>query len=225
MSCVFLSVFFCCPNLIASSQLTVRCFFFSLLFSESVLIQISGWDPNAAWDDSSQQNAPAPQQNTGYGGSGYPPTADSWNPDASWGQGQQNYAYTAATGDQTDQVPADVDSSSPTQSNAKKVGSPPAPEFYKSKDPKASQILVDPLIRPAEGGAVALITWRICYPIHYLCQKTVPDCRTEKYRNWYGFTFVISMLWISFYSYLMVIRLRWKFSTTAWQIFGSLTSN
>lgn len=97
--------------------------------------------------------------------------------------------------------PAGVDT---TQNAQQKVGSLPAPEFYKSKDPKASQILVDPLTRPAEGGAIALITWRVCYPIHYMCKKTVPDCRTEKYRNWYGFTFIISMLWISFYSYLMV---------------------
>lgn len=137
----------------------------------------------------------------------YPPTTtDSWDPNASWDQGQQNYAYTAATGDQSDQgvvgAAADGDQSDGVQS--KQVGSAPAPEFYKSKDPKASQILVDPLLRPAEGGPIALITWRVCYPIHYLCQKTMPDCRTEKYRNWYGLTFVMSMVWISFYSYLMV---------------------
>lgn len=160
------------------------------------------WDPNAAWDDGQQQNAqphtsiPVPQNAGGYG------VTDSWNPDASWNQGQQNYAYTAAAGDQSDQMsPNAVDTS---QNSQKMVGALPAPEFYKSKDPKASQVLADPLKRPADGGAIALFTWRICYPIHYLCQKTVPDCRTEKYRNWYGFTFVISMLWISFYSYLMV---------------------
>lgn len=84
------------------------------------------------------------------------------------------------------------------------MGQAPAPEFYKSKDPKASQVLVDPLIRPTEGGQIAIITWQVCYPIHYLCQKTMPDCRTEKYRNWYGITFIMSMFWISFYSYLMV---------------------
>lgn len=156
------------------------------------------WDPNSAWDDGqSQQNAQPASNNYG---SGYAQQqTDSWNPDASWNQGQQNYAYTAGAGDQTDTV-IETDPSQPQ----KQVGNPPAPEFYKSKDPKASQMLVDPLLRPAEGGAIALITWRVCYPIHYLCQKTVPDCRTEKYRNWYGATFVISMLWISFYSYLMV---------------------
>lgn len=165
------------------------------------------WDPNAAWDDG-QGNAPGqtsvamPGNAGGYGGN------NSWNPDASWNQGQQNYAYTAAAGDQSDQLSPNASETSQSQSQSqtaqKKVGAMPQPEFYKSKDPKASQILVNPLIRPAEGGAIALITWRVCYPIHYLCQKTVPDCRTEKYRNWYGFTFIISMLWISFYSYLMV---------------------
>lgn len=136
----------------------------------------------------------------------YPPTTtDSWDPNASWDQGQQNYAYTAATGDQSDVsgVPASDGNQSDGVPNTQ-VGNAPAPEFYKSKDPKASQILVDPLLRPTEGGPIALITWRVCYPIHYLCQKTMPDCRTEKYRNWYGLTFVMSMVWISFYSYLMV---------------------
>lgn len=156
------------------------------------------WDPNSAWDDGSQSQPPAKNANAGYA-----QQTDSWNPDASWNEGQQNYAYSAGAGDQTDAV-IDVDPS--TGAPRKQVGTPPAPEFYKSKDPKASQILADPLLRPAEGGAIALITWRVCYPIHYLCQKTVPDCRTEKYRNWYGFTFFISMLWISFYSYLMVSR-------------------
>lgn len=165
------------------------------------MVMLLSWDPNSAWDDGqSQQNAQPASNNYG---SGYAQQqqqqTDSWNPDASWNQGQQNYAYTAGAGDQTDTV-IETDPSQPQ----KQVGNPPAPEFYKSKDPKASQMQVDPLLRPAEGGAIALITWRVCYPIHYLCQKTVPDCRTEKYRNWYGATFVISMLWISFYSYLMV---------------------
>lgn len=177
------------------------------LFSEKTFNQIichfefylcsQSWNPNSAWEES--QRAPANAQQPSAGGYG---VTDSWNPDASWNeQGQQNYAYTAAAGDQTDQMsPAGVEA----QNAQQKVGTLPAPEFYKSKDPKASQVLVNPLVRPTEGGPIALITWRICYPIHYLCQKTVPDCRTEKYRNWYGFTFIISMLWISFYSYLMV---------------------
>lgn len=167
------------------------------------LLNFNSWDPNAAWDDG-QGNAPSQTSNPAQNAGGYGVT-DSWNPDASWGQGQQNYAYTAATGDQSDQMNSPNGGGDATLNvPQKKVGALPAPEFYKSKDPKASQILVDPLIRPTEGGAIALITWRVCYPIHYLCQKTVPDCRTEKYRNWYGFTFIISMLWISFYSYLMV---------------------
>lgn len=133
----------------------------------------------------------------------YPPTTtDSWNPNASWDQGQENLGYSAATGDHID--PSQAEKSGAPNAGNSQVGSAPAPEFYKSKDPKATQILADPLLRPAEGGAIALITWRVCYPIHYLCQKTLPDCRTDKYRNWYIMTFVISMFWISFYSYLMV---------------------
>lgn len=166
------------------------------------------WDPNAAWDGQNPNQSGSGAQTSvtvsnNYGA--YPPTTtDSWNPNASWdGQGQENYGYSAATGDQNDQNNQTPNTPSDTK---KTVGNAPAPEFYKSKDPKASQILADPLTRPAEGGAIALITWRVCYPIHYLCQKTMPDCRTEKYRNWYILTFIISMFWISFYSYLMVSK-------------------
>lgn len=135
----------------------------------------SSWDPNAAWDDSSQQNVPshtAVSMPTNAGGYGM--GDQSWNPDASWNQGQQNYGYTAAAGDQSDRVsPSAVSPTADTTQNAqKKVGAMPAPEFYKSKDPKASQILTDPLIRPTDGGPIALLTWRVCYPIHFLCQKT-----------------------------------------------------
>lgn len=112
--------------------------------------------------------------NAGGGAGGYGMGDQSWNPDASWNQGQQNYGYSAAAGDQSDQVsPSAVSDTTQNAQNAqKKVGAMPAPEFYKSKDPKASQILADPLIRPTDGGPIALLTWRVCYPIHFLCQKT-----------------------------------------------------
>lgn len=62
----------------------------------------------------------------------------------------------------------------------------------------------NPLEKPVDGSLIALVTWAIVWPIHYMCIKTVPDCRTEKYRNWYALTFTVSMVWISFYSYFMV---------------------
>lgn len=165
----------------------------------------NSWDPNAVWDNSGGQQS-ANVAPTGYN---QPTATDSWDPNASWDQGgQSNYGYTAATGDQGDQ-PQKSDNKSQSENGAGQPGTPqvgqaPAPEFYKSKDPKASQVLVNPLVRPTEGGKIAIITWQICYPIHFLCQKTMPDCRTPKYRNWYGITFIMSMVWISFYSYLMV---------------------
>lgn len=63
---------------------------------------------------------------------------------------------------------------------------------------------MNPLDKPTDGGVIALATWGVVYPIHYMCRLTIPDCRTEKYRNWYPFTFMVSMIWISFYSYFMV---------------------
>lgn len=63
---------------------------------------------------------------------------------------------------------------------------------------------VNPLEKPTSGGNIAIATWAVVYPIHYMCRLTIPDCRTDKYRNWYAFTFIVSMVWISFYSYFMV---------------------
>ncbi|KAJ8974036.1 hypothetical protein NQ317_001824 [Molorchus minor] len=55
-----------------------------------------------------------------------------------------------------------------------------------------------------KGSFFAQASWVIVYPIHWLCKKTVPDCRSEKFKNWYPLTFFVSMIWISFYSYFMV---------------------
>nr|CAH7739540.1 unnamed protein product [Callosobruchus chinensis] len=82
---------------------------------------------------------------------------------------------------------------------------PPKPQqdYYRPKeyDPAAHK---DPLVKPEEGGLYAQFSWGLVFPIHWLCRKTMPDCRSEKYKNWYPFTFFISMVWISFYSYFMV---------------------
>ncbi|XP_073970340.1 probable sodium/potassium/calcium exchanger CG1090 isoform X2 [Rhodnius prolixus] len=89
-----------------------------------------------------------------------------------------------------------------TQGQPPPVPPPPKPEYYKAKEPTTVQL--SPLVRPETEDKMALMLWRICYPIHYAAQKTMPDCKTEKYQNWYSFTFLVSMLWISFYSYIMV---------------------
>ncbi|XP_043269008.1 probable sodium/potassium/calcium exchanger CG1090 isoform X2 [Venturia canescens] len=79
---------------------------------------------------------------------------------------------------------------------------PKQPEYYKAKEPDPNE--VSPLERPVDASKWVLFTWGLVYPIHYMCRKTMPDCRQEKWRSWYPFTFCISMIWISFYSYLMV---------------------
>ncbi|XP_023290251.1 LOW QUALITY PROTEIN: probable sodium/potassium/calcium exchanger CG1090 [Orussus abietinus] len=77
-----------------------------------------------------------------------------------------------------------------------------APQYYKAKDPDPNE--VSPLVMPADATQWRKFTWGLVYPIHFMCRATMPDCRQDKYRNWYPFTFCISMIWISFYSYIMV---------------------
>ncbi|XP_050448848.1 probable sodium/potassium/calcium exchanger CG1090 [Cataglyphis hispanica] len=79
---------------------------------------------------------------------------------------------------------------------------PKQPEYYKAKEPDPNE--VSPLVMPTDGNKWTLFTWGLVYPIHFMCRATMPDCRQEKWRSWYPFTFCISMIWISFYSYIMV---------------------
>ncbi|GJQ80372.1 hypothetical protein Trydic_g12235 [Trypoxylus dichotomus] len=92
---------------------------------------------------------------------------------------------------------------------------PPTQQGYyrpREQDPNSS---VNPLEKPVgktvgcmpnccNGSLYQRAKWAIVYPIHYMARKTMPDCKSEKYRNWYPFTFFVSMVWISFYSYFMV---------------------
>jgi hypothetical protein len=79
---------------------------------------------------------------------------------------------------------------------------PKQPEYYKAKEPDPNEI--SPLVMPTNGSKWTLFLWGLVYPIHFMCRTTMPDCRQEKWRSWYPFTFCISMIWISFYSYIMV---------------------
>lgn len=144
-----------------------------------------GWDPNAAWGEGSAP--PQPVTTTSFGGTASG-TGDNWNQV----EGQQNYAYNA---DQPDATQGET---------VKPAENGQTAEYYKSKDTKTQDQKPNPLHRPTTGGQFALISWYLVYPIHLTCQMTIFDCRTEKYRNWYPFTFLMSMVWISFYSYIMV---------------------
>nr|CAD7425571.1 unnamed protein product [Timema monikensis] len=82
---------------------------------------------------------------------------------------------------------------------------PPPPiqtEYYKARESNPNE--VSPLIMPTDEGLMAKISWGVTVPIHFFCRATIPDCKQEKWRQWYPFTFVVSMVWISFYSYIMV---------------------
>ncbi|XP_037025683.1 probable sodium/potassium/calcium exchanger CG1090 [Bradysia coprophila] len=163
----------------------------------------TNWDPNAAWGEPTNITAPA-VTNIGW----TEPTANSWGDttvNSGWDQGQQNMGYNLGEdpSDQKHETAIDVSQQKAVNDKTQMVGKPADAEYYKSKDPK-SQDIVNPLEKPVDGGLPAVISWGIVYPIHYMCRLTMPDCRTEKYRNWYAFTFLISMVWISFYAFFMV---------------------
>ena len=110
----------------------------------------------------------------------------------------------------TGSFPADKETGAlPQQQGAPGVPPPVPPppataDYYKSRESKPVEEEVSPLVRPTEGGMWAQVSWGITVPIHALCRATIPDCKKERWRHWYPFTFLISMIWISFYSYIMV---------------------
>lgn len=165
----------------------------------------SSWDPNAAWgDDPSTKSTFNP----------LPSVTNNWDSNSSYGQqanidieatsalsyngnGQNSFGYNSMV---------DVEPSADTNATINNAATQPKqqnPDFYKSKEIKLAD-MVNPLDKPTDGGPVAQVFWAIVYPIHYMCRLTMPDCRTDKYKNWYPFTFLVSMIWISFYSYFMV---------------------
>lgn len=154
----------------------------------------ASWDPNAAWGE----GGAAPAQPAAV--------ADSWGD--SWGttgaaqatNGQQNYAYNNDSYDQDGQPQAQAQ---PKDEQQTKVSTQVVvDDYYRPKEPRPEAS--NPLVKPANGSQLEIIAWAIVYPIHYLCRLTMPDVKTEKYRNWYPFTFMMSMVWISLYSYFMV---------------------
>ncbi|TMW44227.1 hypothetical protein DOY81_010691 [Sarcophaga bullata] len=146
----------------------------------------ASWDPNAAWGDTSDPVGVSARSSV------QPAAVDDWGMSQfTAGQGQENIAYNP---DQPDAVV----SQSPTADNGQKpvVGKPqPAGvDYYKSTD-RAKDSRPNPLERPTTGGMPALISWYVVYPIHYLCQKTMPDCRTIAIVSLH---FCVSMVWIRF---------------------------
>ncbi|GLV42006.1 uncharacterized protein CBL_05036 [Carabus blaptoides fortunei] len=129
---------------------------------------------------------------------------NSWNDDMDHGFGAAPTNFGAAPTNfgaaPTSGAPA-TQALMPQQPPPPQIQLPITQDYYK---PKSDQDRPSPLIKPTEGGYFELYSWAIVFPIHYMCTKTMPDCKTEKYKNWYPFTFFISMIWISFYSYIMV---------------------
>ncbi|XP_058802878.1 probable sodium/potassium/calcium exchanger CG1090 [Phymastichus coffea] len=134
------------------------------------------WDPNSAWGQ------------------------DSYDPNTAWSQPAQQQQQQQQPPQQVQSPPAQLDPEQPAQKAVQPA--PAKPAYYKAKEPDPNE--VSPLVKPTDGGKWGLFTWGLVYPIHYTCRFTMPDCRQGKYRNWYPFTFCISMIWISFYSYFMV---------------------
>jgi Ca2+/Na+ antiporter len=49
-----------------------------------------------------------------------------------------------------------------------------------------------------------LVLWVLSIPLIAVMFITVPDCRRPRWKNWFLVTLVLSIVWIGFYSYLMV---------------------
>ena len=55
-----------------------------------------------------------------------------------------------------------------------------------------------------DDGRLAVISWYVMFPLRLLTVYTIPDCRNRKYSRFFLLTFIISVVWICFYSYILV---------------------
>jgi Ca2+/Na+ antiporter len=125
----------------------------------------------------------------------------SWNTSNydSWGDdGAQNYGYIKSEVE-NDQAPDQAKGTAPVSTT---VVQQTNEQYYKPRENRPE--LPDPLIKPDNADVLTMISWFIVYPIHYLCRVTMPDVKKDEYKNYYPLTFLVSMVWISFYSYFMV---------------------
>ncbi|XP_077283169.1 putative sodium/potassium/calcium exchanger CG1090 [Arctopsyche grandis] len=146
------------------------------------------WNPNTAWSEDSSQPQAA--------------QLPVWDPNSMWDQSGQPPQSAPS---QVDQGKVQPGSQTPVQQAQLTIQAAGIPNqsYYKPRENKVDGA-VDPLVKPVDAGIFRLTSWYIVFPIHYMCRLTMPDCKSEKYRNWYPFTFLVSMIWISFYSYFMV---------------------
>ena len=64
---------------------------------------------------------------------------------------------------------------------------------------------IEPLpLWQAPNGSFERFIWAVCLPLRAAAHYTMPNCRLEKWRNYYLASFFLSMLWISIFSYVMV---------------------
>lgn len=67
-------------------------------------------------------------------------------------------------------------------------------------------VVRDPLQRPVmlDDGRLAVISWYVMFPLNFLAVYTIPDCRTKRFSRYFLLTFIMSVVWICFYSYILV---------------------
>ena len=69
-----------------------------------------------------------------------------------------------------------------------------------------AKVVRDPLERPVvlDDGRLAVISWYVLFPLKVLTVYTIPDCRTKRFSRYFLLTFIMSVVWICFYSYILV---------------------
>lgn len=82
-----------------------------------------------------------------------------------------------------------------------------------------------PFLSP-NSGILEQFKFYFLSPIYFICQKTIPDWQDERFHDLYLLTFFVSLIWISFYSYIMIwmITIIGK-SKLIWIIFETLSSS
>ncbi|ESO89805.1 hypothetical protein LOTGIDRAFT_234185 [Lottia gigantea] len=76
-------------------------------------------------------------------------------------------------------------------------------DYYqrKAEAPKSEE--PEPLCQ-IPSGKFKILFWIISLPLCTILCLTTPDCRKERWKNWFVVTFIVSLAWLSAFSFLMV---------------------
>lgn len=67
-----------------------------------------------------------------------------------------------------------------------------------------SDVVKTPFEYPREDGIIQKIFFFVCFPLNFIIFYTTPNLKIKFWKKFYPLTFVVSLIWLTLFSYIMV---------------------